>query len=119
MATKASAENSVKPAGASKDPAAAVGEPYAGHEPDRRQPSTSPLDRAPSLVERVEAQRVQLMKALSIIECCKYASATMLDVDDSEYMVPTFEAVYDLLNASAGELECIANSVQRLTEPGE
>ena len=59
------------------------------------------------------------MKALSIIECCKYASATLLDVDDSEYMVPAFETVHDLLNTSAEELERIASSVERLTEPGK
>jgi hypothetical protein len=90
-----------------------------GQEPNRRRRSALSLDCAPSLVERVEAQRGQIMKALSIIECCKYASATLLDVDDPEYMVPAFDAVHDLLNTSAEELERIASSVQRLTEPAE
>jgi len=36
------------------------------------------LDDAPSLIERVEAQREQLFKAMSILECCKNASATLL-----------------------------------------
>jgi hypothetical protein len=109
MATKASATRM------SRRPAKRA----VGQERNRRRRSASPLDHAPSLAERIEAQRGQVMKALSIIECCKYASATLLDVDDSEYMVPAFEAVHDLLNTSAEELERIASSVQRLPEPGE
>jgi hypothetical protein len=118
-ASKRPAKRAVKQPSTSKNPEVAVGEPEAGHALNRRRRAASPVDRAPSLVERVEAQRVQLMKALSIVECCKYASATLLDVDDSEYMVPAFETVHDLLNSSAEELERIATSVQRLTEPGE
>lgn len=109
MARKASATRMSRPA------KGAVKQPRTSNDPNRRQRSKSPLDRAPSLVERVEVQRGQIMKALSIIECCKYASATLLDVDDSEYMVPAFETVHDLLNTSAEELERIASSV----EPGE
>jgi hypothetical protein len=121
MATKSSAtrmKRAVKPTRTSKD-SEASSKPDAEQEPNRRQQSASPLASAPSLVERVEAQRVRIMKALSIIECCKYASATLLHVEDSEYMVPAFETVNDLLNTSAEELEHIASSVQRLTEPGE
>lgn len=73
----------------------------------------SPLDNALSLIERVEAQREQLFKAMSILECCKNASATLYDVDDSEYMVPAFETIYDLLDTSAGELERIMRALDR------
>ena len=30
---------------------------------------------------------------MSIVECCKFATATLLAVDDSEYMIPAFEAI--------------------------
>lgn len=33
-----------------------------------------------------------------IVECCKYAGATVLEVDDSEYMVPAFDTIFELLN---------------------
>lgn len=65
-----------------------------------------------SLEERVQALREQLFKVISIVECCKFATATLLEVDDSEYMVPAFEAICDLLDASAEELEEIAFSVR-------
>lgn len=65
-----------------------------------------------SLAERMQALREQLFKVISIVECCKFATATLLEVDDSEYMVPAFEAVRDLLNASAEELEEIAFCVR-------
>lgn len=61
----------------------------------------------PSLAERLQAERKQLFKAISIIECCKNATATLLEVNDSEYMIPAFEAVCDLLDLSAVELERI------------
>lgn len=120
MATKASAtrmKRTVKQTRTTKNSKPAVGKPDAEREPNRHHRSASPLASAPLLVERIEAQRVQIMKALSIIECCKNASATLLHVDDSEYMVPAFETVNDLLNMSAEELEHIASSVRRLTEP--
>ncbi|HKQ82288.1 MAG TPA: hypothetical protein VJS42_08850 [Steroidobacteraceae bacterium] len=61
----------------------------------------------PSLAERLQVERKQLFKAISIIECCKNATATLLEVNDSEYMIPAFEAVCDLLDLSAVELERI------------
>lgn len=67
---------------------------------------------SPPLAERIQALREQLFKVISIVECCKFATATLLEVDDSEYMVPAFEAIRDLLNASAEELEEIAFSVR-------
>ena len=58
----------------------------------------------PSLAKRLQAERKKLFKAISIIECCKNATATLLEVNDSEYMIPAFEAVCDLLDMSAVEL---------------
>jgi hypothetical protein len=71
-----------------------------------------PLDTPPSLAERIQALREQLFKVISIVECCKFATTTLLEVDDSEYMVPAFEVICDLLNTSAEELEEIAFSVR-------
>lgn len=65
-----------------------------------------------SLAERVQALREQLFKVISIVECCKFATATLFEVDDSEYMVPAFEVICDLLDTSAEELEKIAFSVR-------
>lgn len=66
------------------------------------------LDAAPSLAERVEAERERIFKAVSIVQCCWYAIVTKWDVDDPEYMIPAFEAVCDLLDTAAQELERIA-----------
>jgi hypothetical protein len=81
--------------------------------------ATKPLDSPPTLAERVEVQRTQLLKALSVIECCKYASASLFNADDSEYMVPAFELVMDLLDTSAGELERIALECEALARKDE
>lgn len=58
----------------------------------------------PSLEERLQAERDRLFKAISIIECCKYATACLMHMSDSEYMVPAFEAACELLDTSAEEL---------------
>lgn len=108
--SKRSARDSTKQRPASEEPAAAT-EPEPTHEPE---PRPLALDGAPSLAERVQAQREQLYKAMSIVECCKYASATLYAVDDSEYMVPAFDAVCDLLDTMAGELERIASECDDL-----
>lgn len=73
----------------------------------RPEPQSSALDSPPSLAERLQAEREQIFKAISIVESCKNATATLLEVNDSEYMIPAFEAVCDLLDTSAGELERI------------
>lgn len=83
-------------------------------EPHRAGSRVSPLDAAPSLGERVEAERERLFKALSIVECCRFATATLLEVSDSEYMVPAFEAIFDLLSTSAVELERIASEWEKV-----
>lgn len=78
---------------------------------------TSPvnlLDIDPSLAERVESERDRIFKAVSIVLCCWYATVTKWAVDDHEYMIPAFEAVCDLLNDSAEELERIASACEKL-----
>jgi len=65
-----------------------------------------------SLADRIQAQREQIFKAIAIVECCRYANATLLEVSGSEYIVPAFEAVCDLLDTSASELELIAEDCE-------
>jgi hypothetical protein len=98
----------------------AVTDVSGGQGPPEQQCHPAPLDRAPSLIERIETQREQLFKALSIVQCCKNASATLYDVDDCEYMVPAFDVLYDLLDTSAGELAQIMRELDRAmaSEPG-
>lgn len=111
-ASKRSARDSTKQRPASQEPQAATEpQPEQPHESEAR---PSALGNAPSLAERVQAQREQLYKAMSIVECCKYASATLYAVDDSEYMVPAFDTVCDLLDTAAGELERIASECEDL-----
>lgn len=81
----------------------------------RPAPRVSPLDAVPSLAERVQLEREQLFKAISIVECCRFATATLLEVSDSEYMTPAFEVVRDLLNDSATELEGIASECEKVS----
>lgn len=98
-----------------------VHEPPVTAEPEDDESSlshSSALDDDPSLAERVQAQREQIFKAISIVECCKNASATQLAVDDLEYMIPAFDAVRDLLNTAAGELERIASAVPKTRRGG-
>lgn len=66
------------------------------------------LDSSLSLAERIQAQREQLFKVISIVQCCRNAMATKLLTDDLEYMIPAFEAVCELVDSAAGELDCIA-----------
>lgn len=73
-------------------------------ESHRPKPQPSALDGAPSLAERLQAEREQIFKAISIVECCRNATATLLEVNDLEYMIPAFEAVCDLLDTSVMEL---------------
>lgn len=76
-------------------------------------PATA-LDAGPSLAERVEKERGQIFKALSIVECCWYATVTRWVVDDQEYMIPAFKVACDLLNDTAEALETIASECEKL-----
>ena len=71
------------------------------HQPALKLPVQESLS---AIAERLQAERKQIFKAISIVECCKNATATLLEVNDPEYMIPAFEAVCDLLDTSAMEL---------------
>ena len=88
--------------------------------PERRQnsPRLTAFDAELSLAERVEKERRQIFKALSIVECCWYATATKWAVDDQEYMIPAFEAACDLLNDVTEALETIASECEKLRPGG-
>jgi len=77
-------------------------------EPQRIRSRVSPSIAAIPLDQRVEAERERLFKAISILECCKLATASLYEIGDSEYMVPALEAICDLLTDTASELEYIA-----------
>lgn len=72
-----------------------------------------------SLAERVQAEREQLFRAIGIIELCRFATSTLLEVGESEYMIPVFETTCDLLNASAERLEWISCDLQKLSRKDE
>jgi hypothetical protein len=57
--------------------------------PESRQPALKlPVqDSSASIAERLQAERKQIFKPISIVECCKNATATLLEVNDSEYMI--------------------------------
>jgi hypothetical protein len=74
--------------------------------PESHQPALklSVQDSSSSIAERLQAERKQIFKAISIVECCKNTTATLLEVNDFEYMIPAFEAVCDLLDTSVMQL---------------
>jgi len=94
-ASKSRAKASIRRRRASTEPrppkAAAEGSEELEQEP-------SMLNSTQSVAERVEAQREQLFKVISIVQCCRNAMATKLVTYDLEYMIPAFEAVCDLLD---------------------
>jgi hypothetical protein len=106
-----SATKRARPSKASRAPAPAS---KRSAEMTEGNPRVTPLDAAPSLAERVQVERKQIFKALSIVECCRFATATLLEVGDTERMIPAFESVCDLLNGVAEELEGIASACERV-----
>ncbi|MGC3981412.1 MAG: hypothetical protein QM808_09150 [Steroidobacteraceae bacterium] len=70
---------------------------------------------ASNLIERVQAEREQLFKAIAIVELCKLSTATLLETGDCENMVPVLETTCDLLNTSAERLEYISADLRRLS----
>jgi hypothetical protein len=67
----------------------------------------STTNQIPSFPERVQVERERVLKALSLVMCCKYATGTQYVVGDQEHMIPVFEVVGDLLDDAAEELERI------------
>jgi hypothetical protein len=75
----------------------------------RRRPRT-PQAPAPSLAEHSDDLRDHLFKALSIIACCRLACASLLDQGGNlEVMTDALQAAYDLIDATAGELEAVGD----------
>lgn len=56
-------------------------------------------------------EREQFFKAISIVECCEYASSTMAEVATVEYMDGVFDVLLEILNSSAGELGCMVDEL--------
>lgn len=73
----------------------------------------SPSNAAIPLDMRVQAERQRLFKAISIVDCCRLSTASLYEVDDSEYMVPALEAICDLLTDTVNELEYIASECEK------
>jgi hypothetical protein len=118
---KATAHRSISPTKAtsnlahrSRGSGASAPESKRSAETTKDNPRVTPLDAAPSLAERVQIERQQIFKALSIVECCRFATATLLEVGDTEYMLPAFEAVCDLLNDAAEEFQRIASECEKV-----
>lgn len=75
----------------------------------RRRQKTSQAA-VPSPAERPNDLRDPLFKALSIIACCRLACASLLDQDGSlEVMTDALQAAYDLIDATAEELEAVGS----------
>jgi len=63
-----------------------------------------------SLKERLDSERERLFKAMSIIACCRLATASLLEEGgDREIMTDALQAAYDLMEMTAGELEVIGD----------
>lgn len=76
-----------------------------------------------TLAGRIEAQRRQVFKVMSIVEACRMGSDSMLapmHSDEDENGEPDFEgalaAAHDLLNDIASELEGMGRSPAKDTE---
>jgi hypothetical protein len=61
--------------------------------------------------ERLGEPRNRLFKAMSIVACCRLSCASLLDSGgDLEVMIDALQAAYDLIDATAGELEMIGGT---------
>jgi hypothetical protein len=68
-----------------------------------------------TLDARVQAQREQIFKAMSILECCKLATASLYEQQNQESMVPALAAAYELLDAVGWALDDVASELKKLT----
>jgi hypothetical protein len=59
----------------------------------------------------MDDQRDRLFKAMSVVACCRLACASLLDQGGNlEVMTDALQAAYDLIDATAGELEVIGGA---------
>lgn len=70
-------------------------------------PDADPPEPAPSLAERVHAERGTLFKAGSIIGCCRLACASKLVNHNPELMADALQASYDLISDACEGLEFV------------
>jgi hypothetical protein len=64
------------------------------------------------LHERIQRQREQLFKVSSMLDCCRYASASKLAYEDLEFMSHTLHGISALVNETAGELGVIVDELE-------
>lgn len=72
-------------------------------QPRRRKEATDTL----SLTKRVDVARGSVFKAMSIVACCRLASASLITNGDPEVGVEALQTAYDLLGDAADEMEAI------------
>lgn len=59
--------------------------------------------------ERLEAQHVEVLKAMAVIDCCRYGSDSMLvEKDGRPNIEAALEAAHDILDHVAEALETLA-----------
>jgi hypothetical protein len=75
----------------------------------KRQPR-APQVSTRSLTARLHSERDRLFKAMSIIACCRLATASLNEPsDDREVMTDALQAAYDLIGATTGQLQLIGD----------
>ncbi len=78
---------------------------------NRRRDESLSKDPPLPLHERIQRQREQLFKASSMLDCCRYASASKLKYDDLEFMSQALHGIADLVDEAAGELGVIVDEL--------
>jgi hypothetical protein len=80
----------------------------------RRRPKKTTEPAAPPLAERLQSEREQLFRAMGIIMCARYATASKWTEDiAAEDMAGALETAYDLIDKSAGELGVMCDEQER------
>jgi len=82
------------------------------------QASRKQRERAPPLLERIEAERNQLFKVISIVEMVGAACGSVVMKRCPDGATGALEAACDILNRVAGELEVIGSEVGREARTG-
>lgn len=78
----------------------------------RKKQRDQSVSEEPPLHERLQRQRDQLFKATSMLDCCRYATASKLKYDDLEFMAHALLAISDLVDETAGELGVIIDELE-------
>jgi hypothetical protein len=81
----------------------------------RRRRKQLPSEPVASIADRLQAQREEIFKAMGILDCCKYASDSMLAPKNGRPdMASALDAAHGLLNVAAGELGELADETSVL-----